>query len=104
MAEFRALFYSWADGEIRVLPQGEVLSADSFSYIVRYVAPSIEWVIPHQLGVYLPQISYKIIGKGGIPHYAGVDELKSDQFQTTLHLTMPVEGVLQYQILENIAA
>jgi hypothetical protein len=103
MPEHRALFYNFNSGEISVLPASEILSADSFSYIVRYIAPSIEWVIPHQLGVYLPEISYKIIGKGGIPHYAGVDETKSDAFQTTLHLTEAVEGVLQYQILEGAA-
>ena len=103
MPEHRGLYYNFSTGEISVLPQSEVLSADSFSYIVRYVSPSLIWQIPHNLGVYLPAISYKIIGTGGTPHFAGVDELKSDAFQTTLHLTEPVEGVLQYQVLEEVA-
>ena len=96
----RPLVFDFATGEVRQLSNGEKLALSSISYVIIYPDPSIDWFIPHNLGTYLPILSYSIHTRTGI-HLAGVDEIRSDSNNTYLHLTEPTSGVLHYSLPEN---
>ena len=100
---FKGLYYDFASGEIKTLSseQGEVFAADSVFLYVLYPEEKLEWVIPHNMGQYLPMLIYNCFDSTGTPMLVGVDEAKSDANQTTLLLTEPYAGYITYQIFEQ---
>lgn len=97
---FQPLVFNWSQGEFQQLPVGEKLALNSFTYVVRYDTPTLDWKIPHGLNVLLPNIPYNCLSQGQA-FMVGVDADKSDLMQTTLHLTEPMSGVLYYALPDD---